>query len=486
MSRSSREATRKGEQEPRVRVEPRGRGDQSDTADALRLADYIGVEPYPWESDVLGSWLARREDYRLLYPSCGLSVPRQNGKNLILELREVEELVVGGHILHTAHRVKTAKKSFSRLSRYFGRDCPDLENMVVNIRRTNGEEAIYLSNGGSIEFVARNRGASRGFDDITLVVFDEAQELTDEQLEAIMFTLAASQSGDRQMIFTGTPPGPTSPGEVFGRTRDAALSGKDGGLCWHEWSVEECPPKYATFESLVDHVYAANPSMGYTLDVEFTQTEFSKSSIDGFARERLGWWSGASANMAIPGEVWDASYVDDVPPGGKRAFGVKFAPDGSKVSIAGARVLDNGVAHVQLIGSRPLSEGVSWLVDFLIPRSDRTACVVVDGLNGADSLVERIKGEFPKQAIVCPGSSGVIAAANTFLQALKDGLCTHWRSEGQAQLDESARTCVKRPIGSRGGWGFGGDDSSPIEAAALAYWGGKTTKRDPEGGCVLL
>ena len=47
----------------------------------------------------------------------------------------------------------------------------------------------------------------------------------------------------------------------------------------------------------------------------------------------------------------------------------------------------------------------------------------------------------------------------------------------QPALRESAVTAVKRPIG--GGWGFGGDNSIPVEAAALALWGAKTSKRDP-------
>ena len=48
---------------------------------------------------------------------------------------------------------------------------------------------------------------------------------------------------------------------------------------------------------------------------------------------------------------------------------------------------------------------------------------------------------------------------------------------GQAALRDSAVTSVKRPIG--GGWGFGGENSAPIEACALTLWGAKTSKRDP-------
>ena len=49
--------------------------------------------------------------------------------------------------------------------------------------------------------------------------------------------------------------------------------------------------------------------------------------------------------------------------------------------------------------------------------------------------------------------------------------------EKQLALRDSAVTAVKRPIG--GGWGYGGENSTPIEAAALAYWGARTSKRDP-------
>ena len=49
--------------------------------------------------------------------------------------------------------------------------------------------------------------------------------------------------------------------------------------------------------------------------------------------------------------------------------------------------------------------------------------------------------------------------------------------EGQEPLKESAITAIKRPIA--GGWGFGGDNSAPIEACALAFYGAKTSKRNP-------
>ncbi len=449
----------------------------------------------PWQEDVLGRWCSRDAADRPSFTTCGLAVPRQNGKNAVLEAFEFYLLVVcGAHILHTAHRVKTAKKSFQRLVRYFtDRRHRKICSMVSNIRYTNGEEAIYLDNGASIEFSARSRAGARGFDDIQAVVFDEAQDLTEEQLAAIMFTLAASASGYRQMVFTGTPPDPDCPGEVFRRTRESALSGQAKRTCWHEWGVEALPPKGATFADVLDDVYRANPSMGSILDAEFTESEFQKSSIDTFARERLGWWSAQSAGHAIPEALWASASVPagQAPREGKKAFAVKFSPDGSQVALAACRMPAAGPALVELVGCAPLEAGTGWLADFLTEERvvETTACVAVDGLNGSAALLAKLRGCYPRPAVCEPGTRGVLDACTLFEQALGDGDVVHPASSPpgmRGPLDESALTCVKRQVGRSGGWAYGGEGSAPVEAAALALWACKTTKRDPEGGCMVF
>lgn len=453
------------------------------------------MQLFPWEHGVLGDWCMRDALDRPAYVTCGLSVPRQNGKNAVLEAFEVYQLAVcGAHILHTAHRVKTAKKSFMRLVKYFkSRKYPELSGLVENIRYTNGEEAIYLSNGGSVEFSARSRAGARGYDDIQIVVFDEAQDLTDDQLSAVMYTLAASSTGDRQMIFTGTPPDPQSPGAVFGRVRDAALKRPGARTLWHEWGVTELPDRKATFADVLDSVYLANPSMGYILDEEFTETEFNNSDIDGFARERLGWWSEQSAAAAIEKAIWKGCAIarDEAPDGGKKAFGVKFAPDGHLVAMSACLIPDDGgPAFVECIGTGSMADGTRWLSDFLATEDmeETTAAIAVDGKAGSGALIDKLLEVYPRQAVMVPGSRGVMDASSMFEQALRERSVTHWDSPGgeQRALDDSALAAVKRPIGSDGGWAYGGDDSAIIESAVLAFWAAKTTKRDPEGGCVVL
>lgn len=462
----------------------------TDGDDAADLVADLGMVLFPWERYVLGRWLARDPFDRFSYLTCGLSVPRQNGKNAVIEAYELYLLAVCGmHVLHTAHRVKTAKKSFQRLVKYFKDDRhPELKSMVEKIRYTNGEEAIYLANGGSIEFSARSNSGGRGYDDIQAVVFDEAQELTDPQLSAIMYTLSASSTGERQMIFTGTPPDPTCPGTVFRKTRASATAGDARKTCWIEWGIEEPPKDGAAFDSVVDAVYDTNPSMGFTLDEDFTRVEFDTSSLAAFCIERLGWWipSAAEGAAAIPAGLWGKTAIPAI--GGayraRKAFGLKFSPDGTRYYLAGCKLDAKGDAAVELVEIGTTENGTRPLASALVSRADSACCTVVDGISGAAVLCDHMRDmKAPKGYVVEASASTVISAASLVLDGLKDGTLAHASMDGsQAELDDSATTSVKRPIGTKGGWGFGsadGHDSCAIEAASLALWGAKNSKRRP-------
>ena len=150
----------KGSQEPRIQIEPK-RTD-TDGADAALLMGAYGCTLDPWQQLVLDCWLGKDKDDKYTVTSAGLSLPRQNGKNVCLEAREFFGLVVNGEkILHTAHQVRTSKKSFRRLAAMFtDKKHPEITDIVKNIRYTNGEESIELDNGGSIEFSARSRQAA--------------------------------------------------------------------------------------------------------------------------------------------------------------------------------------------------------------------------------------------------------------------------------------------------------------------------------------
>jgi hypothetical protein len=467
-----------GSQEPRLRVEPRRSSSEGEGAAMLMEAYAVSLDP--WQRSILDCWLGLDEDRRNTVVSAGLSVPRQNGKNVCLEARELFGMAIRGEkILHTAHQVRTSKKSFRRLAAIFtDRRHPEIMDLVKQIRYTNGEEAIELANGGSIEYSARSRQAARGFDGISLVVFDEAQELTDDQMEAILATLSASATGQRQIIYTGTPPYPGCPGEVFRRRRSVCLSMPGAHDAWHEWSVAaEAVGDIKADDRTI--WYAANPAMGIRLSEDFTAEELRSLAADGFARERLGWWSPVLAEAdvsAIKAEAWDECRSTETKPEGKTAYGVKFTADGSEVCLCGAVLPKDGPARISLIERRPTSAGTRWLAEWLCERYEKAGCVVIDGRNGADVLCDRLAETWKaKGSVIRPTARQVVAAAGTLCDAVNEKTLT-WYC-GQEALRDSAVTATRRPVA--GGWAFGGPDSAPIEAAALALWGVKNSRRDP-------
>jgi hypothetical protein len=175
-------------------------------------------------------------------------------------------------------------------------------------------------------------------------------------------------------------------------------------------------------------------------------------------------------------DAWSKCKSSDPKPEGKTAYGVKFSADGSTVSLCGAVLPQKGKARISLIDMRPTAMGTQWLADWLNERYSKASCVVIDGKNGVDVLVDKIASTWRyKGSVIRPNAKEVIASVSMITDALAEETIT-WYA-GQEILNDSATTSTKRPIA--GGWGFGGDNPTPIEACALALYGVKTCKRDP-------
>lgn len=175
---------------------------------------------------------------------------------------------------------------------------------------------------------------------------------------------------------------------------------------------------------------------------------------DTFARERLGWWSPEITehlDYAIDRKAWEACASEDEKPEGKTAYGVKFSADGGTVCLCGAVIPKESPARVSLLEMRPSGQGLTWLADWLNDRYGKASCVVIDGRNGVDVLVERIKDVWrAKNSVIRPAARDVIAAVSGFTNGISEGTLTWYKP--QTVLNESAITAVKRPIAGGFGW----------------------------------
>lgn len=426
----------------------------------------------PWQADILDDWLAKAPSGRWAASTCGGSVARQNGKTLVLQGRAAcGMLMYGEQVIYTAHLQKTATETFEELRDFF--ETASLKKYVQEIRTALGREQILLKNGARMKFLARTRNGGRGQHG-DLLVFDEAQEL-DEQQQA-SFLPAISASSNPQTIYVGTPPDPGAVGTVFRKIRDRANEGKSEKTAWFEFSVDEIGDV-----SDRKRWAATNPALGRRILESTIAGEFEQMDADTFARERLGWWTPPpsqekAAEPAIPLEAWEACRSSELKPEGKTAYGVRFTSDGAEVVLAGAVCPANGKARVTIIDRRPTGHGTRWLAEWLNERYGKACCVAIDGRNGVDILVDRIADTWRmKGTIVRPRALDVVAAASLIIEEINEGSVTWF--DGQEMLDNSARTSTKRPIS--GGFGFGGSDPAPIEAAALALWACRMSKRDP-------
>src|SRR5699024_2106255 len=86
---------------------------------------------------------------------------------------------------------------------------------------------------------ARGEGFGRGFDEIDVEVFDEAQILDTRSLEdMIAATNQARHPHGALLFFMGTPPRPVDNGEAFTHRREKAISGKATNAVWLELGAE--------------------------------------------------------------------------------------------------------------------------------------------------------------------------------------------------------------------------------------------------------
>ncbi len=476
---------RVGNQKPRIDVYKNGDIWLADKT--IRLLEYYGIKLLPWQKAILYRWLAveqsRDGSWKWVNTDCGLLVPRQNGKSELLIARIVGGMIfLGEALIYTAQSDNTVSEIKRRVQRFFYDAEAEIRDMLTEEfdKEPKSLDYVELRNKGRCVFRTRTRTNGLGTTNDALLL-DEDQEESDAQQEALLPTISSGKNQNHQTIRTGTPPSGGGSGTVFIRMRKNVLDGKAPDVCWQEWSVESI-----TDPSDENSWYEANPSLGYFLMKTAVKSESQKMAVDSFNKMRLGWIAGVESMRVISDDQWSPLAIDtvEVPEHPSMVYAVKFAPDGSAVSLALGVILADGKTHVELVERKPMSAGTGWLAHWLLDRWRKPNKIIIDGAAGTQLLVEELVRSNPrlKRKILTPNAREAGAAYADFYTGIEQGTLTHY---DQPALNVSIRTVKRRSIGKDGMFGYASMNpdiqSDPTEAVSFAFYGARRFKKASSG-----
>ena len=364
--------------------------------DAIDIYEKSKRTAQEWQKLLIYDMLVYNDDGLWVHTKFGYSVPRRNGKNEVVTIREIYGLINGEQILHTAHRTPTSSSAFYRLLKLL-EDAGYKDKQDYIAHKQYGLETIeFLKSDGKASFRTRTSkgGLGEGFD---LMIIDEAQEYQDDQETTLKYVVSSSKNP--QTIFCGTPPTMVSSGTVFAKMRNKTLIGETENTGWSEWSVDNL-----TKPNDIEAWYETNPSLGTIFTERIIKDEIGDDELD-FNIQRLGYWSKRNLKSFISEVQWNELKIDELPKlKGKLYVGIKYGVDGLNVAMSIACKTDTDKVFVETIDCQPKRNGDNWIMKFLSQANIEK--VVVDG-NGSQILEEEMK-EAHLKAPVLPKVGEVI------------------------------------------------------------------------------
>lgn len=423
--------------------------------EAVSIYEKTGRKAVKWQSNLLKPILAQNKQGLWIHTKFGYSLPRRNGKNEIIAIREMYGLDKGEQILHTAHRTTTSHSAWERLCNLL-----DKAKIEYTSLKATGRERIDVAGGGRVEFRTRTTtgGLGEGFD---LLVIDEAQEYTEDQESALKYVV--TDSSNPQTIFCGTPPTPISSGTVFTNLRKKALYGETSNTGWAEWSIEEEADVHDR-----DLWYLTNPSLGVVFTERSVSDEVGSDTTD-FNIQRLGLWIKYNQKSAISITDWSEVKEIKLPKlTGKLFAGIKYGNDGTNVALSIAAKTEDDRVFVEAIDCRSVRSGNEWIVSFL--KNADIQSVAIDGAGGQALLASEMKDARIKPPIL-PTVKEIITANSLFENAIYQKTLCH---AGQPSLTQVVSNCDRRNIGSNGGFGFSAqfeeNEIALMDSCLIAHW----------------
>jgi phage terminase large subunit-like protein len=436
----------------------------------------------PWQRLVADiAYEIDEETGRLAYREVRLTVPRQSGKTTLMLAAMTHRCIVMGdrqRVFYTAQTGKDARLKWE------DEHVPVLERSalapLIQVRRTNGSEAIRWENGSIWSLLATTESAGHGAQ-ADLGVLDEAFSYVDDRLEQAMKPAMVTRPQPQLWIVsTAGTEDSLYLNEKIDDGRMRAAAGQTSSVAFFEWSA----PEEADIAS-PDTWRACMPALGLTVPIEAIRSDFESMREPEFRRAYLNQRQdrAASAPWQIISEAdWTAcadknSAIADTP-----TIALDVTPSRSMASLCAAGVRDDGVAHIEVIGNRP---GTSWVLDWFAAedRVRKYRSIVIDPVSGANSLVSDLRNLGLQ--IVEVGTRQMVAGCGKFYDLATQGRLRHI---DQVPLNAAIAGSKKRNLGDAWAWHRRDNsvDVSPLVAATLALQAHVAPELRPQGTPLIV
>ena len=434
--------------------------------------------------------------------ACCLICSRQNGKDVCLEARQLAGLFYWGEtlIIHTAHLFATAQEAYLRILGLI-EGCPDFDAKVARTPASHGEEGIELlptatvitgpggrqitrSRTARLRFLARNKGAGRGFTG-DLVIYNESMYLHSDGVAASMPTMMsrmAMTDGGPQVWYTGSA-GVGAESQQLARVRRRAEKSIEAGrslssLCFAEWSAVLCDEtcgldcdRHDNPDAPVTHA-KANP--GYNLpgriDAEMVERARDELDDDKFAREILGVGTYPAPDngwQVIPKNWWTATMTVTERPA-QCVFAIDTTPEFTWTSIAACGPAgEDRRPRLELADHRG---GSKWAIEAAVKLDSLRGPTVwvVDKRAAAGTLIGRLVEA--GLTVESPQATEVSLACGRLYDAFKDGDLSH---PDDREVRAGMAGLAQRRLGEGMAWDRRATvvDISGVYAYTFAFWG---------------
>lgn len=440
-----------------------------------------------WQSQTGQVIVGYRDDgrYAATVGGVGMSIPRQVGKTyFVLALLVIMCVLFPGlQVVWTAHHLRTSTKTFTTLRGICRRR--KIAPLIAShgIRSANGEQQVEFLNGSKIMFGARSQGFGRGFDEIDVEVFDEAQILDTKALEdMIAATNQARHEHGALLFFMGTPPRQSDPSDAFSQRRASALAGEADDSVWLEIGADPLsdPDDRSQWPAM-------NPSFPLrTPEESLLRLRKNLGDDESWNREGRGIWDAANSKGVLPGPSWMTQADSTSKPVDRLAVGVECGPDlaWASVSLAGHRADQDW--HVELDEDQHTrGRGTAWLIPYLrqLARDNpQVGAFMVDVAGPVAALLEKRGVRWFFKDTKLEATPVKVAELGSGCSRVLDGIVTGWLWHlGQPQLTAAALAAGKRALGDTGMWVWSrktaDSDITPIQSATLALIGAELGKK---------